>query len=140
MAQILLAEDDVAVRDFARRVLERAGHDITAVHEGQEALRCLTMPGGSYDLLLSDIRMPVIDGCTLANLAFKLQPRLPVLLMTGYATDEGGALAPNVKGVLSKPFTLDRLEAAVDEALGGRLIAPPREPGGTPFQRRGYRS
>ena len=62
MARILLAEDDVAVCDFVRRALEMDGHDVVPVHDGGEALERLMSPLEEFDMLLSDIRMPVVDG------------------------------------------------------------------------------
>ncbi len=118
MARILIAEDDFAVRDFTYRALSMENHDVVAAHEGQEALRCLTVPDDSYDLVISDIRMPVIDGVTLAKLIFKQQPDLPILLMTGYSTAEEADYAPSVVGVLQKPFTLEMMRHAVQSALG----------------------
>jgi CheY-like chemotaxis protein len=93
-------------------------HDVVVAHEGQEALRCLTVPDDNYDLMISDIRMPVIDGVTLAKLVFKQQPQLPILLMTGYSTAEDSDYAPSVVGVLQKPFTLEMIRQAVHSALG----------------------
>ncbi len=121
MAHILLAEDDVAVRDFTYRALQMDGHAVMTAHEGQEALRCLTVPGDAYDLLLSDIRMPVIDGATLARLAFRQRPDLPILLMTGYYAGESEDYPPSVVGVLQKPFTLDGIRDAVNRSLGQAL-------------------
>lgn len=118
MAHILLAEDDSAVRDFAYRALQMDGHAVMAAHEGQEALRCLTVPGDEYDLLLSDIRMPVIDGVTLARLAYRQQPKLPILLMTGYSAEDVDDYPPSVVGVLQKPFTLEVIRDTVSRALG----------------------
>ena len=118
MARILIAEDDFAVRDFTYRALTMDYHDVVVAHEGQEALRCLTVPNDTYDLMISDIRMPVIDGVTLAKLIFKQQPHLPILLMTGYSTAEDSDYAPSVVGVLQKPFTLEMIRQAVHSALG----------------------
>lgn len=118
MARILLAEDDAAVRDFAFRVLSRAGHDVVAAHEGQEALRCVTVPDAPFDLLVSDIRMPVIDGMTLSKLVHRHVPKMPILLMTGYSDADQGTLPPSVIGILQKPFTIEMLEDAVNKGLG----------------------
>ncbi len=118
MARILIAEDDFAVRDFTYRALSMDHHDVVVAHKGQEALRCLTVPDDNYDLMISDIRMPVIDGVTLAKLIFKQQPHLPILLMTGYSTAEDSDYAPSVVGVLQKPFTLEMIRQAVHSALG----------------------
>lgn len=122
MARILLAEDDLAVRDFIYRVLTMDGHDVIVAHEGQEALRYLTTMNEHFDLMLSDIRMPVIDGVTLAKLVFRQRPKLPILLMTGYSTSEESDFAPSVNGVLQKPFTLESIQAAVRSALGAQAM------------------
>lgn len=121
MAHILLAEDDIAVRDFTYRALQMDGHAVMTAHEGQEALRCLTVPGDAFDLLLSDIRMPVIDGGTLARLAYRQRPDLPILLMTGYDAGDGKNYPPSVVGVLQKPFTLEGIRDAVNRSLGRSL-------------------
>ena len=85
MARILVAEDDGPVRDFVRRALEMDGHTVTAAHDGGEALERLTSPVQTFDLLLADIRMPVVDGIALALQLARDKPDLPILLMTGYA-------------------------------------------------------
>lgn len=121
MAKLLVAEDDFAVRDFVRRGLEMAGHEVVAVHEGQEALRRFEARGDVYDLLISDIRMAVIDGVTLARLVYKEQPQLPILFMTGYSSNlDENEFIPSVVGVINKPFTLSQIQDAVDSALSRR--------------------
>lgn len=119
MARILLAEDDTAVRDFVRRALEMDGHDVTAVHDGGEALERLTSPLDAYDLLLADIRMPVMDGIALALRAARDYPEMPVLLMTGYANQRERAygLDSLIRGVIEKPFTLEQVRTQVQSAL-----------------------
>lgn len=118
-ARILLAEDDQAVRDFVRRALEMDGHVVTAVHDGGEALEHLTSPLRAYDLLLADIRMPVIDGIALALRLARDYPELPILLMTGYAQQRERAsnLEAVIKGVIQKPFTLEQIRSHVQDAL-----------------------
>ena len=118
MAHILLAEDDLPVRDFVYRVLMMDGHEVVIAHEGQEALRYITSCGDQFDLFLSDIRMPVIDGVTLSQLVFRHLPKLPILLMTGYSSQDCQEHAPSVIGVLQKPFTVDGMQEAVRSALG----------------------
>ncbi len=75
MAAILLAEDDNAVREFVTRALEHDGHDVTAVEDGSLALEALA--GQSFDMLLSDIVMPELDGIALALKVSKDYPGLP---------------------------------------------------------------
>ena len=119
-ARILLAEDDQAVRDFVRRALEMDGHEVTAVHDGGEALEYLTSPIRNYDLLLADIRMPVIDGIALALRLARDKPDLPILLMTGYAQQRERAsnLKAVIHEVIQKPFTLEQIREHVQAALG----------------------
>lgn len=119
MARILVAEDDAPVRDFVRRALEMDGHRVTAVHDGAEALERLTSPAHSFDLLLADIRMPVIDGIALALQLARDCPDLPILLMTGYAQQRERAhgLEKVILGVIQKPFTLEQIRDEVNAAL-----------------------
>lgn len=122
MARILLAEDDSAVRDFVRRALEMRGHDVVPVHDGGEALEKLTSPIEDFDLVLSDIRMPVVDGIALALHAARDKPGLPVLLMSGYAEHRERAygLDSLIRGIIQKPFTLESIQAEVEAALAPR--------------------
>lgn len=120
MACILVAEDDAPVRDFVRRALEMDGHRVTAVHDGGEALERLSSPVQAFDLLLADIRMPVIDGIALALQLARDRPELPILLMTGYAHQRERAvgLEKVILGVIQKPFTLEKIRNEVNTALG----------------------
>jgi CheY-like chemotaxis protein len=119
MARILLAEDDTAVRDFVRRALEMDGHDVVPVSDGGEALERVTSPLEAFDLLLSDIRMPVMDGVTLALQVGRDRPALPILLMTGYAEqrDRAQGLEALIKGIVEKPFTLEHIRTRVHTVL-----------------------
>ena len=119
MAAILLAEDDNSVREFVTRALERDGHDVTAVEDGSLALEALTEQG--FDMLLSDIVMPELDGIALALKVAKEYPGLPVLLMTGYAAERQRAhnLEVLIHQVVAKPFTLPQIRAAVNRTLAG---------------------
>jgi len=117
MARILLAEDDDSMRQFLTMALERAGHDITSVEGGLEALAALE-EGGDYDLLLSDIVMPGMDGIELSQLAVKKCPALKVMFITGFAAVAMGKRGPaNNATVLSKPFHLKDLVDQVENLL-----------------------
>ncbi len=118
MARILIAEDEAALREFISRALTHHGHDIVAVEDGAEALATLQR-GEAFDLLLSDIVMPVMDGIALALKVTKDFPDLKVLMMTGYAAERQRAynLEMLIHDVIAKPFTLDEICEKVREAL-----------------------
>ena len=120
MARILIAEDEEALRALVVRALTEAGHMVTAAADGGEALDILARENGAFDLLLTDIRMPVMDGIALALAAARDFPTLPVLLMTGYADQRERALGLDalIEGVIAKPFTLAELRSEVADVLG----------------------
>jgi CheY-like chemotaxis protein len=126
MPRILIAEDDDAVREFVARALALQGHEVTAVVDGGQALEALA--DASFDLLLTDIVMPGLDGIALALKVAKERPDMPVLLMTGYAAERQRAhnLDALICRVLLKPFTLKEVCGAVAEVLADRGIASPR--------------
>jgi two-component system, cell cycle sensor histidine kinase and response regulator CckA len=104
---ILLVEDDLAVREVARRVLERQGYTLIEAQRGKEALHLLAQQPGKVHLLLTDVIMPEISGKELSQKATALSPGLKTLFMSGY-TDETithhGVLEPGV-AFLQKPFS-----------------------------------
>lgn len=117
MARILLAEDDDSMRRFLAMALERAGHDIISVEDGLAALAALEKDR-DYDLLLSDIVMPGMDGIELSQLAQKKRPGLKVMFITGFAAVAMGKRNPaQSAAVLSKPFHLKDLVDQVDKLL-----------------------
>ena len=118
MARILVAEDEAPVREFVVRALEHAGHEVTSVGDGQRAVE--TLITARFDLLVTDIVMPEMDGITLALKVSKDWPHMPILMMTGYAAERQRAhnLDALIHKVISKPFSLTELLEAVDEALG----------------------
>ena len=111
--RILLAEDDDSMREYLARALERTGYNVTAVDRGTSALRLLERE--AYDLLLTDIVMPELDGIELAQRASALHPLMRVMFITGFAavTLQSGTMPPDAK-VLSKPFHLRDLVLEVD--------------------------
>src|SRR5476649_119685 len=85
MARILIAEDEEPLRTLIKRGLAEEGHFVVATADGSEALDRLQSESGGFDLLLADIKMPVMDGIALALAVARDFPKLPILLMTGYA-------------------------------------------------------
>jgi two-component system cell cycle response regulator CpdR len=119
MARILIAEDDDAIRTLLVRALEDDGHYLTAAADGGEALDALSAPGREFDLLLSDVKMPVMDGIDLVFAAGLGHPQMAIMLMTGYADqrERTHGLDAFVHDVILKPFSLDQIKGAVREAL-----------------------
>ncbi len=118
MARILVVEDVSAVREFVRRALCHEGHDVSVVDDGLQGLEILA-GGEPFDLLLTDIVMPGLDGIALALKVAKEYPKTRILLMTGYASERQRAhnLEALIHRVVSKPFTLDEICRVVNEVL-----------------------
>lgn len=117
MAKILIAEDEDSLRRFVARALEMDGHQTVQAADGADALDQLESE--NFDLLLSDIRMPVMDGIALAEQTAALAPSMPILLMTGYAEQRERAepLMRIIVDVVPKPFSLPQIRQAVADAL-----------------------
>jgi two-component system cell cycle response regulator CpdR len=113
MIRILLAEDDDSMRVYLARALERVGYAVTAVDRGTAALPLLQ--SDQFDLLLTDIVMPEMDGIELAQRASAIAPNMRVMFITGFAAValRTGNVQPQAR-VLSKPFHLRDLVAEVD--------------------------
>jgi two-component system NtrC family response regulator len=114
---ILLADDDASLRRVLQFQLDKAGYDVTTVEDGQQALDKLRE--GRWEVLLSDIRMPNIDGVELLELARRLQPDIKVILMTAYATVSQAVQAVKLGAFdyITKPFEEDELFATLDKAM-----------------------
>lgn len=119
MIRILLAEDDEAMRAYLVRALERSGYAVVACDRGTTALAALE-GGGVFDLLLTDIVMPEMDGIELAQKAAIVAPDMRVMFITGFSAVSlrAGQAIPNAK-VLSKPFHLRDLVLEVDRIFAG---------------------
>ena len=117
MARILIAEDEGAVRTFLIRAMQSQNHQVTAVADGVQALQALQKH--AFDLLLSDIVMPELDGIALALKVSRDWPDMPIVLITGYAKERQRAhnLDALVHSVVPKPFDLEKICGIVDEAL-----------------------
>ena len=113
MIRILLAEDDDSMRLYLARALERVGYEVVAVDRGTAALPLIERE--RFDLLLTDIVMPELDGIELAQQAAAIAPDMRVMFITGFAAValKAGRRAPEAK-VLSKPFHLKDLVMEVD--------------------------
>ncbi len=120
--RILLAEDEEAMRTYLARALENAGYEVVAVDRGTEALPRLEAE--RFDLLLSDIVMPEMDGIELAQRCAEISPHTKVMFITGFAavTLKASREQPQAK-VLSKPFHLRDLVLEVERVFAGEAAA-----------------
>src|SRR5258705_3143753 len=94
MARILIAEDEEGLRSLVARALMLDGHDVITANDGAEALELIVRTQGAFDLLLTDIRMPVMDGIALALVTARDHPRAGILPMTGNAAQRERARGP----------------------------------------------
>lgn len=122
MPKILIADDEDSMRQLVARAIAMDGHEIVTAQDGAEALEILTREDGAFDLLLTDIQMPVMDGIALALSAARDFPSLTILLMTGFADQRERASNLNalVHDVVTKPFSVADIRTAVADALAAK--------------------
>jgi two-component system cell cycle response regulator CpdR len=122
MPRVLIAEDEEPLRTLVARAIAMDGHETVTAADGAEALEILTGQRGVFDLLLTDIQMPVMDGIALALSAARDFPDVTILLMTGFADQRERAhgLSAIVHDVITKPFSVADIRTAVAVALGAR--------------------
>lgn len=115
MKRILVVDDDETILELLREALPALGYNADFAITGDKAIKLIT--SRSYDLILSDIRMPEINGIDVARAAYKNRPNVPILFMSGN---------PNTiveeRSFLAKPFTISELETRIEFA-----ISPPDE-------------
>jgi CheY-like chemotaxis protein len=121
MARLLIAEDEQPVRELLLRALAQDGHEVETAPDGAAALERLSGTK-TFDLLLSDIRMPIMDGIALALAAARDHPDLAIVLMTGYAgeRDRAQGIDTLVHDIVLKPFALSDLKQRLKKALTER--------------------
>ncbi len=117
--RVLLAEDNASIRTMVGRLLETLGYEVVAAESGQDALARAASTITGFDVLVSDVRMPGMQGPELARRLRRLRPDLPVVFMTGFAgdLDDGQPMVERAVLVL-KPFTAASLGGALAEVLG----------------------
>jgi two-component system cell cycle response regulator CpdR len=117
MAHILLVEDDESLRKFLAQALARAGHDVIDFGDGQDAW--LHLKDSAFDLLLTDIVMPGMDGIELAKRAAEMNAAMKIMFITGFAAValHPASNAPKQAKVLSKPFHLREIVAEVERMM-----------------------
>src|ERR1700712_2835768 len=122
MPRVLIVDDEESMRMLGARAIAMDGHQTETAQDGAEALEILTREQGRFDLLLTDIQMPVMDGIALALATARDFPRLTILLMTGFADQRERAYGLNAiaHDVISKPFSVAHIRTAVADALAAR--------------------
>jgi two-component system, cell cycle response regulator CpdR len=122
MSRVLIVDDEDSMRLLVARAIAMDGHEITTASDGAEALEILGGPDGVFDLLLTDIQMPIMDGIALALAAARDFPDMTILLMTGFAEQRERASGLNAiaHDVITKPFSVADIRTAVADALASR--------------------
>ncbi len=117
-ARILVVDDEVGIRELLSKTLALAEYDVDLGAGGQEALEKLRRQ--HYDLLITDLTMPGVDGLVLIREARRFLPQLPIIIITGYSTEASAIEAINlgVNGYLTKPFRVPKVLAVAAKALG----------------------
>src|SRR6478672_4076743 len=116
--RVLVVDDEATIRDLLSKTLALAEYDVDMAPDGRTALERLRMI--PYDLLITDLKMPGVDGLTVIREARRLKADLPVIIITGFSTEASAIEAVNlgVSGYLTKPFRVPRVLAAASKALG----------------------
>ena len=116
--RVLVVDDEASIRDLLAKTLALAEYDVDLAPEGRTALERLRII--PYDLLITDLKMPGVDGLTVIREARRLKADIPVIIITGYSTESSAIEAVNlgVSGYLTKPFRVPRVLAAAAKALG----------------------
>lgn len=119
MARILVCDDEDAMRAFVARALQLDGHSTREAIDGAHALELIEEEGGAFDLVVSDIRMPAMDGIALALSLARDYPAIRILLMTGFADQRERAsnLEAIIFDVVTKPFALATIREKANAAL-----------------------
>ena len=122
MPRVLIVDDEDSMRMLVARAVTMDGHETVTAEDGAEALEILGSEQGAFDLLLTDIQMPVMDGIALALAAARDFPELTILLMTGFAEQRERASGLNAiaHDVITKPFSVADIRTAVADALASR--------------------
>jgi DNA-binding NtrC family response regulator len=113
---ILIVDDEPGIRTMVQFELSQQGHDIVTADSGATALELLKTK--KVDLILTDMRMPQMDGLDLVVQVRKSHPVLPIILMTGFVEDRVHKVQEyNLAATLNKPFTIDQLAEVVEKTL-----------------------
>lgn len=135
MTRILVVDDEAGMRDFLSILLEREGFEVECAQDGQEALEAVEK--GHFDLIISDLRMPTVDGVGLLEGLQKLPSEVPIILITAYASAESAiqAMKLGAYDYLTKPFRVEEIKQVISRALEAKAS---RVPGVFPWSGEGF--
>ena len=116
---ILLVDDEPAVTEILSAMLKLLGYRVTAVHSARAALTLFSEQPESYDLVITDMAMPAMNGEELSRRLIRLRADIPIILCSGYSDliSEEKRLFSGIKGILSKPFTMGELSQKIQDTL-----------------------
>lgn len=116
--RVLVVDDEASIRDLLAKTLALAEYDVDLAPDGRTALERLRIV--PYDLLITDLKMPGVDGLAVIREARRMKADIPVIIITGFSTEASAIEAVNlgVAGYLTKPFRIPRVLAAAAKALG----------------------
>jgi len=116
--RVLVADDEASIRELLSKTLALADYEVDVAHDGRAALERLRTT--QYDLLITDLKMPGVDGLSVIREARRYRPDLPIIIITGFSTEASAIEALNlgVSGYLTKPFRVPKVLAAAAKALG----------------------
>ncbi len=116
--RVLVVDDEESIRDLLSQTLALADYDVDVASDGLDALDRMRM--GRYSLLITDLKMPGLDGLTMIGAARQLNAQLPVVVITGFSTEDSAIEAANlgVSGYLTKPFEVPKVLEVAARALG----------------------
>jgi excisionase family DNA binding protein len=116
--RVLVVDDEAGIRELLSKTLALADYDVEAVADGRSAV--LRLRAGTYNLLITDLKMPGMDGLSLIRDARRLTPELPIIIITAYSTEASAieAIDLGVTGYLTKPFRISKILSTAAKALG----------------------
>src|ERR1700675_747649 len=120
MGKVLVVDDEEGMREFLTVLLEKQGHRVIVASDGEQALQLVAEQ--TPDLVISDLRMPNVDGIGLLAGIRKQYPELPVILVTAYASSDSTiqAMRLGADDYITKPFRIDEIRLVVEKALARR--------------------
>lgn len=116
--RVLVADDEASIRELLSKTLALAEYDVDLAQDGRSALERVRTT--EYDLLITDLKMPGVDGLSVIREARRFRPELPIIIITGFSTEASAIEALNlgVSGYLTKPFRVPKVLATAAKALG----------------------